>query len=242
MGVSVTEEILEGGKHWSMRINRGMCLQLSDLEGAGCVGMIAFNAMDPLERLNIPDSLKCQHTFKLTKGNCLYSDMGRILFSIIEDSHGWHDAVCGSTSQESTVQKWGVSTYQDHRNDFIRSGRESFLVELAKYGLGPRDLLGNINWFCKVEADDSGNLVLDQTPIPGATVTLRFEMDSIVGLHTCPHPFFDALDYPRRPISLQIFDAPERSANDICENFCEENKRGFRNTDSYNRLSLGSSS
>ena len=108
-----------------------MCLQLSDLEGAGCVGMIAFNAMDPLGGLNIPDSLKCQHTFKLTKGNCLYSDMGRILFSIIEDSHGWHDAVCGSTSQESTVQKWGVSTYQDHRNDFIRSGRESFLVELA---------------------------------------------------------------------------------------------------------------
>ena len=53
MGMSVTEEILEGGKHWSMRINRGMCLQLSDLEGAGCVGMIAFNAMDPLERLNI---------------------------------------------------------------------------------------------------------------------------------------------------------------------------------------------
>ena len=50
MGMSVTEEILEGGKHWSMRINRGMCLQLSDLEGAGCVGMIAFNAMDPLEK------------------------------------------------------------------------------------------------------------------------------------------------------------------------------------------------
>ena len=104
MGMSVTEEILEGGKHWSMRINRGMCLQLSDLEGGGCAGMIAFNAMDPLERLNIPDSLKCQHTFKLTKGNCLYSDMGRILFSIIDDSHGWHDAVCGSTSRESTVQ------------------------------------------------------------------------------------------------------------------------------------------
>ena len=134
----------------------------------------------------------------------MYSDMGRILFSIIE-THGWHDAVCGSTSQESTVQKWGVSTYQDHRNDFIRSGRESFLVELAKYGLGPRDLLGNINWFCRVEADDSGNLVLDQTHTWG-NFTLRFEMDSS---WVSPAPFRRA-GLSGSPISLKIFDAPER--------------------------------
>ena len=140
MGVSITEEILEGGKHWSMRINRGMCLQLSDLEGAGCVGMIAFNAMDPLERLNIPDSLKCQHTFKLTS-NCLYSDMGRILFSIIEDSHGWHDASVVRQAR-SLRFKNGASLPTRTRNDFIRSGRESFLVELAKYGLGQETFWG----------------------------------------------------------------------------------------------------
>ena len=115
---------------------------------------------------------------------------------------------CGSTSQESTVQKWGC-LYQDHRNDFIRSGRESFLVELAKYGLGPKTFWGISIGFVK-EADDSGNLVLDQTPIPGATVTLRFEMDSIVGLHTCPHPFLTRRIIEEANI-LKIFDAPGKA-------------------------------
>ena len=50
--------------------------------------MLLYNPQDKLERYNAPDTLKCQHTFKLTRGHCLYSDMGRIFCSIIEDSLG----------------------------------------------------------------------------------------------------------------------------------------------------------
>ena len=37
---------------------------------------------NPLERYNAPDTLKCQQTFRLTAGHCLYSDMGRIFCSV----------------------------------------------------------------------------------------------------------------------------------------------------------------
>ena len=65
-----------GAAHWSLRIRRGTSLHLTDVEGGANVGMLFYNPQDLLEKYNAPDTLKCQHTFKLTQGNCLYSDMG----------------------------------------------------------------------------------------------------------------------------------------------------------------------
>ena len=61
-------DTLPGGRHWSMLIRRGVQMTLTDLEGGGNVGMLMYNPLNFLERLNLPDTLKCQHTFKLTTG------------------------------------------------------------------------------------------------------------------------------------------------------------------------------
>nr|MBX2837699.1 DUF1989 domain-containing protein [Gammaproteobacteria bacterium] len=60
---------LPGGAHWSMIIRRGITLTLLDNTGGANVGMIFFNPQNYLERYNAPDTLKCQHTFKLTQGH-----------------------------------------------------------------------------------------------------------------------------------------------------------------------------
>ncbi|HBL86295.1 MAG TPA: urea carboxylase, partial [Alcanivorax sp.] len=65
----------------SFRMRRGTALRLTDVEGGANVGMLFYNPEEKLERYNAPDSLKGQHTFKLTRGNCLYSDMGRVFAS-----------------------------------------------------------------------------------------------------------------------------------------------------------------
>ena len=67
------EDVLPGGSHWSFLANPGMQLQLVDIEGGGNAAMLAYNPGNPLERLNLPDTLKCQHTFRLTRGHCLSS-------------------------------------------------------------------------------------------------------------------------------------------------------------------------
>jgi uncharacterized protein YcgI (DUF1989 family) len=76
------EDTLAGGCHWSLRMRRGTTLRLIDVEGGANLGMLFYNPDNLLERYNAPDTLKCQHTFKLTRGHCLYSDMGRIFCSI----------------------------------------------------------------------------------------------------------------------------------------------------------------
>ena len=87
---------LPGGQHWSLRLRRGTTMRLTAHEPDTNVGMLMYNPENLLERLNLPDTLKCQHTFKLTRGHCLYSDMGRIFASIIDDDLGWHDSVGGN--------------------------------------------------------------------------------------------------------------------------------------------------
>lgn len=228
------EDRIEGGTHWSLLMRRGTVLRLTDLEGGANVGMLFYNPLEKLERYNAPDTLKGQHTFKLTKGHCLYSDMGRIFCSIIEDSLGWHDSVGGNLSDRKLQEKYAVQSYQDARNDWTLSGEHSFRVELAKYGLGPRDFAANLNLFSKVVTDEAGDMhfVPDHSPA-GATVDLRFEMDTLVILHTCPHPMNPATDYPRCPISYQIRKAEPVADDDLCMNSRPENQRGFQNNAIY---------
>ena len=160
------------GGHWSLELRRGTLLRLQDIDGNGNAGLLFYNPRNLLERYNAPDTLKCQHTFKLTRGNCLYSDMGRIFASIVDDDLGWHDTVCGNSHASHIDARWGRRDYQHDRNDWHQNGHDAFLVELAKYGLGAADMAANINVFSKVETDDEGNLQLaDGHSAPGSTLT-----------------------------------------------------------------------
>lgn len=229
------EDELPGGTHWSTLMRRGTLLRLIDKQGGANVGMLFYNPYNYLERYNAPDTLKCQHTFKLSKGNCLYSDMGRIFCSIIEDSVGWHDTVGGNSTKQSVAAKWGERNYQEYRNDWYLNGYDSFLVELAKYGLTERDMAANLNLFSKVAIDDQGNMSFAPGNSPaGGSITLRFEMDTLVLMHTCPHPMNPATEYPKRPVIFQIGEAEEVPVDDYCRTFCDENQRGFKNTELYN--------
>ncbi|WP_111642378.1 urea amidolyase associated protein UAAP1 [Marinimicrobium alkaliphilum] len=225
---------IPGAGHWSLEMRRGSYLKLTDLEGGANAGMLFYNPRNLLERYNGPDTLKCQHTFKLHKGHCLYSDMGRIFASVTDDSFGWHDTVCGNSRADQVAQRWGARDYQKDRNDWHQNGYDAFLVELAKYGLGRADLASNINWFSKVVSDAEGNIRLDDSAAKaGASVTLRFEMDTLVLLHACPHPLSRAERYPFKPVEIELGEADPVTDDDYCLNFRPENRRGFENNRIY---------
>ncbi len=233
-GSAEYETLIEGGKHWSFTMRAGMQLRLLDREGGANVGMLLYNPHNTLERYNAPDTLKCQHTFKLTKGHCLYSDMGRIFCSIIEDTVGWHDTVCGTSNRELIAQRWGERSYQQYRNEWTQNGHDAFLVEAGKFGLGRRDLAANLNWFSKAAAADNGELSFDPlNSSAGKFVDLRFEMDTLVLLHTCPHPLNETAQYPRKAVLLRFSRAAPLAAEDFCLNSRPENARGFANTALY---------
>lgn len=227
------QTIVPGASHWSFTARKGTQLTIKDINGGANVGMLFYNPYQPTEKYNAPDTLKCQHTFKLTQGHCLYSDMGRIFCSIIDDKFGWHESVCGNSHNEHIKKQFGKRDYQSHHNLWLQNGYDSFLVELAKYNLKAQDMAANVNWFSQVSSDDDGKLALTRNSEASDAVTLRFEMDTLVIMHTCPHPLTQASDYPLTPIEITLSQAQAVTPDDPCMNHCPENQRGFENNALY---------
>lgn len=216
-------EMLPPGAMWSMRVPRHRVVRLTAVDAGACVSALFYNAAQPLDRLNVPDTLKALHTAKLTRGHILMSDMGNALVSIVEDSLGWHDPLAGHINAAQVAAKFGVKTYQQHRNDFHRNARDNFLVELSKHGLGLADIVANVNFFSKVVVDDAGRMhhVADHCPA-GAAVDLRTEMNVLVVLANCPSPLAPAGEYPTARVRADIFPGEAPGENDYCRNFRPE--------------------
>lgn len=233
-GQSQWQHTIPAGTHWSGIVRRGTTLRLTDLDGGGNCAMIFFNPADPLERYNMPDTLKAQHTARLAAGHCLYSDMGRVVCSIIDSSLDWHDPLCGVSDAAMMRALYGTSHYQQQRNQMVRNGRDSLLTEMGKYGLGKRDLGPTVNFFSKVTADDEGKLTFHPAHAKaGDFVDLRFDMDALICLSTAPHPLETRTDYRPSSIGLTISKSTSVAADDICRNHCPENQRGFINTERH---------
>ena len=107
------EETVQAAASWSHVLKRGTCLRITDVDGGANVGALFYNFECPAERYNMPDTLKAQHIARLTKGFVLYSDMGRILCSIVEDTVGWHDPLGGCSSAALVRAKYGEARYQE---------------------------------------------------------------------------------------------------------------------------------
>ncbi|MGA7415330.1 MAG: urea amidolyase associated protein UAAP1 [Bryobacteraceae bacterium] len=228
------EEIIQPGATWSHVLKRGTALRMTDTNSGANVGALFYNFDCLVERLNIPDTLKAQHIARLTEGFVLYSDMGRILCSVTADTFGWHDAISGCSNAALVKSKYGEARYQEYRNKFHQNARDSFLIEIAKYGLSPRDLSPNVNFFSKVIVRDDGSLQFQEGPTkPGCFVELRAEMNVLAILNTCQHPLDPNPRYEPKAVHLTIKRVSQPATDDPCRLSCLENARGFTLTERY---------
>jgi uncharacterized protein YcgI (DUF1989 family) len=157
------------GAGWSLTVRPGQRVTMTCRGDGANVTMLLYNAQHPVERLNLPDTLKAQMSMRVRSPMVLMSDLGRAMFAVTESTVDWHDAVCAH----------GPGT------------RRLLLDELAVYGLGPRDLHANVNWFSKVAPAGDDRATLHYVPgnaAAGDSVTLRAEQDVLVVLATTPHP------------------------------------------------------
>ncbi len=218
------QEKLPGGAYWHGVIKRGKTLRIQDLAGSQGVSIVCYNADNPIERLNVADTAKIQFNAFLGKGKVMYSDMGRILFSITEDTSGCHDLICGCSNAASNAKKYGEGDYNNSRNNFLKA--------LGKRGLTRKDLMPNLNLFSRVMVSPDGNLsYATESEKPGSFVDLRAEMNVLVVISNCPHVLHPSTEYQSKPIQLTIWNSPAPGERDLCRTANPEVIRGFINTD-----------
>jgi urea carboxylase-associated protein 2 len=198
---------IPGGAAYSLRLRRHRALTLTCLGDGANVSMLVYAADNPVDRLNIPDTLKAQMSARIAAPMVLMSDLGRALASVTGSSLDWHDAVTGHSLDAQVEQRHGPSSYAAHANGWRRSARAGLLDELWKHGLGARDLHANINWFSKVAPAADARGTLEYVPghaVAGDWATLRAEQDLLLVLSTAPHPLDPAETWRPSGVRLTI--------------------------------------
>jgi urea carboxylase-associated protein 2 len=224
------EETVAPGGYTSKRLGRGARLRLIDLQGDGCVSMLVFNAEAPVERLNVADTTKVQWNAYLGAGRLLLSDMGRVLFSIVEDDAGTHDCFCGASNEASNTRRYGDgANYGDHPN-----ARDRFLIAAGKHGLTRKDVHPCVNFFKGVRVEADGALTFIGGPFSaGRSLTLRAEMDVLVILANCPHVLDPRPDYSVTPVRVTAWRGEPAASDDPIRNATPEAHRAFLNVEDY---------
>ena len=164
----------------AFRLARGEHLTVVDPEGEQVSDLLALSADDVREVVSNGRTFDYEETIALTKGNRLWSNRSRPMLEIVEDEVGRHDFLLTPCS-EDTFRHF----YPDkpvHRGCFgnLADALEPFGVE--------RDAIPvAFNLFMNVPVDgQTGRLeVLPPVSKPGESITMRAEMDLVIGLTAC---------------------------------------------------------
>lgn len=189
--------VIPPGGHWSRVVPAGQTLRIVDLEGCQAVDFLCYNATRPEERYNAADTMKIAGSIFLTKGVALYSGLGRRLFTIVDDTVGYHDTIGGCCSEESNFVRYGVRGTPNCRDNFLQA--------LAPFNLGLRDIVANVNWFMNVPVEPTGAMaIVPGRSKPGDHVELRAEMDALAVISNCPQVHNPANNFRPTPIRVLV--------------------------------------
>jgi urea carboxylase-associated protein 1 len=174
-------------------------LRIVDLEGHQGVDFLCYNADDPSERYNAPNTIKAAGNITLNTGTVLYSDFARALMTLVDDTCGGHDTIGGCCSAWSNAMLYGVEN--------VPGCREHFIKAIEPFDLGWRDVVPNINFFCSVPVGQDGRLApgvfATSRSRPGDYVELHADMRVLVAISNCPqvnNPCNDGAPTPVRVI------------------------------------------
>ena len=218
----IHREAVPAGWYTTLRLRRGEVLRIIDDAGRASVSLLAWREEDPSERINCADTIKVQWSAAISKGRVILSDMGRVMFSLVEDSCGAHDLLVGGSTPASVLASSGASG---------RNTQENFLAAVSKVGLGVRDIPPCITFFAAVALDTAGRFIWKEgCKRAGDFVDLHAEMNLIVVASNCVHPL-NPSQSAGGPTTLIRHRGPVPRSDDLCRTASPEAMRAFAFTD-----------
>ena len=173
-------ESIPPGGYTAITLARGTRIRIVDTGGGACAHLLLYRAGADWERLNIADTMKVPWQAYPGAGHPLLSDQGRLLATIVADSSGHHDLLCGPTAAGLRLLQLGA----------------------AKHGLTRRDLAPSLALFHGVRVDPVNGAIDHTGSAPaGAAVDLLLHLTVRLVLANSEHP----LDPDPAPGPLTVF-------------------------------------
>ena len=222
-------ETVAGGGYTAKLISRGSTVRLTDVAGDACAHLLLFNADQTWERLNVADTVKVLWQAYLGPGHLLLSDQGRVLASIVTDTSGHHDALCGTSSRRRNEERYGDGAPQGPSP----AGRELQLLAVTKHGMSGRDVGPGVSFFKGIRVAPDGALTWTGSAPAGSLVEFRAELPLVVVIANVPHPLDPRPEYTGSTLEVLAWSGPATSAADPIRTASPEAERAFLNTDDY---------
>ena len=160
-------ESIPAGGYVTRVLARGSRIRLIDVDGGACAHLLLYRVEAPWERLNVADTMKVPWQAYLGAGHPLLSDQGRLLATVVADSSGHHDMLCGPDA----------------------TGRRLLLLGAMKHGMDIRDVAPSVSVFRGVRVDPAtGALRFTGSAGAGATVDLLVHLPVLLVLANAGHP------------------------------------------------------
>ncbi|WP_299570430.1 urea amidolyase associated protein UAAP1 [uncultured Williamsia sp.] len=202
-------ETVPGGRYTAKVLGRGTRLRLTDVTGSACAHVLLWRADAPWERLSVADTVKVPWQAYLGTGHPLLSDQGRVLATVVEDTSGHHDALCGTTTIAANTARYGAGEPESA----TPAGRELFVLAAAKHGMGPADVPPSLSFFRGVRVDADGALVDTGSAGPGRHVDLVLHLPCVVAVVDTAHPLDESPTFDVGPVEVLAWSAHDDLAD-----------------------------
>lgn len=200
-GTVIEDVTLEPGSPWGRVLKRGERLRIVDLKGKQAVDFLCFDAADPKDRYNAANTMKVAGNIFLSQGSALWSDRGKKLMSVAEDSCGYHDTIGGCCSAEMNILRYAKTP--------ARNCRDTFEEALKPFGLTRDDIVANVNWFMYVPVGPEGEMsIVDGRSKPMDYVDLVAERDVICVASICAQLYNPANGFDPTPVRMVTYAPP----------------------------------
>ncbi|MGU3433281.1 urea amidolyase associated protein UAAP1 [Actinomycetes bacterium M1A6_2h] len=218
-------ESVPGGRYTSKVLARGTRVRLRDVAGAACAHVMLYRADAPWERLNVADTVKVPWQAYLGARHPLLSDQGRVLATVVSDTSGHHDALCGTTTLRTNTARYGAG----EAHSASPAGRELFVLAAAKNGLEPRDVPPSLSFFHGVRVEADGELISTGSAGAGTVVEFIVHLPLIVVFVNTAHPLDPSPTFDTTTLEVLAWDAT--SELDEIANTDPEYLRAVANTE-----------
>ena len=195
------DEVIPAKGHWAHEMSTGQLLRIEDLEGQQAIDFICYNRANLAEKFWAAHSAKLNGTIYLTKGHVLYSDLAAPMMTIVEDTVGVNDVICGSCSAVLDELRYGP--------DKATPGcMDNFQAAIEPWGLKRADIPMCFNVFLDYPVEEGGKVAIDKDPPSkaGDHVILRAEMDLLAVISNCPQENNPCNGYNPTPIRATVYD------------------------------------
>jgi urea carboxylase-associated protein 1 len=192
-------EVIPARGHSAFPMRSGQLLRIEDLEGQQAVDLICYNLDNLDETFWAAHSAKLNGTIYLTAGHVLYSALANPMMTIVEDTVGVNDVICGSCSQALDVVRYGEDRAQPGCMD-------NFEAAIEPWGLKRKDIPMCFNIFLRYPVEQDGSVSIDH-PAPSAAgdhMLLKAEMDLLVVISNCPQENNPCTGFNPSPLGVTV--------------------------------------